>query len=92
MRDLETIHCSVRRETGLVFALAHSDAAETIQRIIAFPARAKTIRLQLASTLKAVVGQRLERRADNQGRVPAVEVMMATAYIRDSSSILKDAA
>jgi twitching motility protein PilT len=39
--------------------------------------------LQLAATLKAVVSQRLVRRADDKGRVPAVEVMIATAYIRD---------
>src|SRR5215471_10286212 len=58
---------------------------ETIQRIIAVfpPPEQKQIRLQLAATLKAVVSQRLVRRADDQGRVPAVEVMVATAYIRD---------
>jgi twitching motility protein PilT len=61
------------------------DAAETIQRIIAVfpPPEQKQIRLQLASTLKAVISQRLVRRADGKGRVPAVEVMIATAYIRD---------
>ena len=37
----------------------------------------------MAATLKAVVSQRLVRRADDNGRVPAVEVMIATAYIRD---------
>jgi twitching motility protein PilT len=37
----------------------------------------------MAATLKAVVSQRLVRRADGKGRVPAVEVMIATAYIRD---------
>jgi twitching motility protein PilT len=39
--------------------------------------------LQLASTLKAVISQRLVRKADGIGRVPAVEVMIATEYIRD---------
>src|SRR6202042_3672307 len=34
-------------------------------------------------TLKAVVSQRLVRRADDKGRVPACEVMIATGYIRD---------
>ena len=43
----------------------------------------KAICLQLAATLKAVISQRLVRRADNKGRVPAVEVMIATADIRD---------
>ena len=38
---------------------------------------------QLAVTLKAVISQRLVRRADDKGRVPAVEIMIATPYIRD---------
>ena len=55
------------------------------RRIIAVfpPPEQKQIRLQLASTLRAVVSQRLVRRADLLGRVPAVEVMIATGYIRD---------
>src|ERR1700704_6113611 len=88
MRDLETISTALlAAETGhLVFSTLHTlDATETIQRIIAVfpPPEQKQIRLQLAATLKAVVSQRLVRRADDKGRVPAVEVMIATAYIRD---------
>ena len=88
MRDLETIATALlAAETGhLVLSTLHTlDATETIQRIIAVfpPPEQKQIRLQLAATLKAVVSQRLVRRADDQGRVPAVEVMIATAYIRD---------
>ncbi len=41
------------------------------------------MRLQLASTLKAVVCQRLVRKSDGIGRVPAVEVLLSTEYIRD---------
>jgi twitching motility protein PilT len=37
----------------------------------------------MAATLKAVVSQRLVHTANENGRVPAVEVMIATAYIRD---------
>ena len=37
----------------------------------------------MSATLKAVISQRLVRRSDEKGRVPAVEVMIATAYIRD---------
>jgi len=37
----------------------------------------------LAATLRAVVSQRLVRRCDAEGRVPAVEVMINTAYIRE---------
>jgi twitching motility protein PilT len=88
MRDLETISTALlAAETGhLVFSTLHTlDATETIQRIIAVfpPPEQKQIRLQLASTLKAVISQRLVRRGDGQGRVPAVEVMVATNYIRD---------
>jgi twitching motility protein PilT len=88
MRDLETISTALlAAETGhMVFSTLHTlDATETIQRIIAVfpPPEQKQIRLQLASTLKAVISQRLVRRGDGEGRVPAVEVMVATGYIRD---------
>ena len=88
MRDLETISTALlAAETGhLVLSTLHTiDATETIQRIIAVfpPPEQKQIRLQLAATLKAVLSQRLVRRADDKGRVPAVEVMITTAYIRD---------
>jgi twitching motility protein PilT len=87
MRDLETISTALlAAETGhLVFSTLHTlDATETIQRIIAVfpPPEQKQIRLQLASTLKAVVSQRLVRKSEG-GRVPAVEVMISTGYIRD---------
>jgi twitching motility protein PilT len=88
MRDLETISTALlAAETGhLVLSTLHTlDATETIQRIIAVfpPPEQKQIRLQLASTLKAVISQRLVRKSDGQGRVPACEVMIATGYIRD---------
>ena len=88
MRDLETISTALlAAETGhLVFSTLHTlDATETIQRIIAVfpPPEQKQIRLQLAGTLKAVISQRLVRKSDGQGRVPAVEVMVSTGFIRD---------
>ena len=88
MRDLETISTALlAAETGhLVLSSLHTvDATETIQRIIAVfpPPEQKQIRLQLASTLRAVISQRLVRRGDGHGRVPAVEVMISTGYIRD---------
>ncbi|MBI1750921.1 MAG: type IV pilus twitching motility protein PilT [Acidobacteria bacterium] len=88
MRDLETIGTALlAAETGhMVFSTLHTlDATETIQRIIAVfpPPEQKQIRLQLAATLKAVVSQRLVRKSDGLGRVPAVEVMISTGYIRD---------
>jgi len=88
MRDLETIQTALlAAETGhMVFSTLHTmDATETIQRIIAVfpPPEQKQIRLQMASTLKAIISQRLVRRADGIGRAPAVEVLIATEYIRD---------
>jgi twitching motility protein PilT len=88
MRDLETIQTALlAAETGhMVFSTLHTtDATETIQRIIAVfpPPEQKQIRLQLASTLKAVISQRLVRKSDGIGRVPAVEVLITTEYIRE---------
>jgi twitching motility protein PilT len=88
MRDLVTIQTALlAAETGhLVFSTLHTiDATETIQRIIAVfpPPEQKQIRLQMATTLKAVISQRLVRKSDGIGRVPAVEVLIATEYIRD---------
>ena len=61
------------------------DAVETINRIISVfpPPEQKQIRLQLAAVLRAVISQRLVRKADGAGRVPAVEVLIATDYIRE---------
>ncbi|MGD1157468.1 MAG: type IV pilus twitching motility protein PilT [Terriglobia bacterium] len=88
MRDLETIQTALMAaETGhLVFSTLHTtDATETVQRVIAVfpPPEQKQIRMQMASTLKAVISQRLVRKADGIGRVPAVEVLVTTEYIRD---------
>jgi len=47
------------------------------------PFQQKQIRLQLASVLKAVISQRLLPRADGQGRVPAAEILLNTARIRE---------
>jgi twitching motility protein PilT len=68
-----------------VFHQQGSVGMETIQRIITvFPTyEQRVVRLQLASALHAVVSQRLVPRADGLGRVSAVEVMVATAFIRD---------
>src|SRR3990172_5307832 len=88
MRDYETIETAITAaETGhLVLSTLHTlDATETVNRIIAVfpPHQQKQIRLQLAGVLKAVVSLRLLPRADNQGRVPASEVLVSTALIRD---------
>jgi len=88
MRDHETVETALlAAETGhLVLSTLHTlDATETINRIISVfpPHQQRQVRLQLASVLKAAISQRLMPRADGLGRVPAVEVMVSTAFIRD---------
>jgi twitching motility protein PilT len=88
MRDSETIETALTAaETGhLVLSTLHTlDATETVMRIVSsFPShQQKSVRIQLAGILKAVVSMRLVRAAKGAGRVPAVEVMVSTALIRD---------
>jgi twitching motility protein PilT len=88
MRDFETIETAITAaETGhLVMSTLHTlDATETINRIISVfpPYQQKQVRLQLASILKAVISQRLVPRADGKGRVPALEILMSTARVRE---------
>ena len=88
MRDYETIETALTAaETGhLVFSTLHTlDATETVNRVISVfpPHQQKQIRLQLASVLKSVISMRLVPRADGNGRVPAVEVLRTTNFIRD---------
>ncbi len=88
MRDYETISTAIlAAETGhLVMSTLHTlDATETINRVISVfpPYQQKQIRLQLAAVLKGIIAQRLIPRADGKGRVPAVEVCIATATVRE---------
>ncbi len=91
MRDFETVETAITAaETGhLVMSTVHTlDATETISRIISVfpPYQQKQVRLQLSAILKAVISQRLVPRADGKGRVPALEVMISTARIRECIS------
>src|SRR5436309_9697858 len=88
MRDHETIETALTAaETGhLVLSTLHTlDATETVRRIVSSfpPHQQKSVRIQLAGILKAVISMRLVRAAKGAGRVPAIEVMVATALIRD---------
>src|SRR6266545_2224867 len=88
MRDLETIETALTAaETGhLVLSTLHTlDATETITRIVSsFPShQQKSVRIQLAGIMKAVISMRLVRAAKGAGRVPAIEVMVSTGLIRD---------
>ncbi len=88
MRDMETIETALlAAETGhLVFSTLHTmDAVETINRITTvFPNhQQRQIRLQLAMVLRAVISMRLIRRSDSEGRIPAIEILRTTEYIRN---------
>lgn len=87
LRDLESMRTAITvAETGhLVFATLHTnDAAQTVERIIdSFPASQQgQIRSQLAGALSGVVSQRLLPWTSG-GRIPAVEIMVATSAIRN---------
>ena len=88
LRDLETIESALRiAETGhLTFATLHTNsAAQTINRIIdVFPAHQQgQIRTQLSLVLEGIVCQALMPRADGQGRVMSLEVLIPTPAIRN---------
>lgn len=86
MRDLETMEAAIRAaETGhLVFGTLHTTGAQgTINRIIdAFPVdQQEQIRVQLSTTLIAVLSQALLPKVDNAGRVAAYEFLVVTPAI-----------
>ncbi len=88
IRDEEAAEAALQAaETGhLVISTMHTkDAVETVNRLVdLFPVgHHRQVRVALASALRGVVGQRLIPRADGRGRVPAVEVLVATGRVRD---------
>jgi twitching motility protein PilT len=88
MRDAETIAaCLTAAETGhLVLSTLHTNSApQTIDRIVdVFPPHQQgQVRMQLSLTLEAILAQLLLPRADGRGRVPAMEVMLATPAVRN---------
>ncbi|MFC2177087.1 PilT/PilU family type 4a pilus ATPase [Actinomycetota bacterium] len=88
MRDLETVSTALTAaETGhLVFGTLHTqDAPKSVERVIdVFPMHQQhQVRVQLASSLAAIVSQQLLPRSDGSGRVAAIEVMIATPAIRN---------
>ena len=88
MRDLETIEAALRiAETGhLTFATLHTNSAvQTINRIIdVFPAHQQgQIRTQLSLVLEGVVCQSLLKKANGQGRVVSLEILVPTPAIRN---------
>ncbi|MGH7535409.1 MAG: type IV pilus twitching motility protein PilT [Gemmatimonadales bacterium] len=93
MTDAETIDTAVKAaETGhLVLAsLPTPDAATTVERVLAtLPREEREIgRMRFSEALRAIVSQQLLPQKDDKGRVAAVEVLLATAVVREC---LKDA-
>lgn len=88
IRDAETMSIALMAaDTGhLVLSTLHTiDAPQTVNRILSFypPHQHAEVRFLLATTLQAVISQRLIPRAEGKGRVPAVEVMLTTSTIQD---------
>ena len=89
IRDLDTLDTAMKAaDTGhLVFSTLHTtDATQTINRILSFypPHQQSEVRFLLASALEAVVSLRLVPRSDKPGRVPAAEILINTAAVRDN--------
>jgi twitching motility protein PilT len=88
LRDLETISLAIEAaSTGhLVFGTLHTTSApKTVDRIIeVFPADQQAqIRSTLSDGIRAVVAQVLFKRSDIKGRVPALEILIATPAARN---------
>jgi twitching motility protein PilT len=88
MRDLETISLAIEAaSTGhLVFATLHTTSAtKTVDRVIeVFPASQQAqIRSTLSDGLRAIIAQVLFKRIDKIGRVPALEILIATPAARN---------
>jgi twitching motility protein PilT len=89
IRDLETLEIAMKAaDTGhLVFSTLHTtDATQTINRVMSFypPHAQADVRFMLSSALQAIVSLRLAPRSDRPGRIPACEVLINTAAVRDN--------
>ena len=89
IRDIETLDTALKAaDTGhLVFSTLHTtDTTQTINRVLSFypPHQQDEVRFILSSALQAVISLRLVPRADKGGRVPAAEVLINTAAVRDN--------
>ncbi len=86
LRDLETISLALTAaETGhLVLATLHTNnAIRTINRILGVfpPSQQDQIRTMVSESLRAVVSQRLVTRADGNGRLPALEILVVNKAV-----------
>lgn len=88
IRDVETMETALSAaDTGhLVMSTLHTmNAVETITRVISFfpPHQHDQIRLVLSGTLVAIVSLRLLPRKDGAGQVPAAEIMINSATVKE---------
>jgi twitching motility protein PilT len=86
MRDLETISLAITAsETGhLVLGTLHtSNAARTLDRVLdVFPSDQRDqIRIMVSESLRGIVSQQLIPRADGEGRVLAMEILVNTPAV-----------
>jgi twitching motility protein PilT len=89
IRDRITLDTALKAaDTGhLVFSTLHTtDATQTINRVISFfpPHEHQAVRSLLATALEAVISLRLVPTSDGRSRVPAAEVLINTAAVRDN--------
>ncbi len=87
LRDIESVSVALQAaETGhLVLSTLHTiDTVSTISRIVDMfpPHQQNQVRYQLASTLVGIISQRLLKRKDKTGLVPACEVLIGTSTVR----------
>jgi twitching motility protein PilT len=89
IRDMETLDTAIKAaDTGhLVFSTLHTtDATQTINRVLSFypPHEQDQVRHLLSTALQAIVSLRLVPTTDGTTRVPACEVLVNTAAVRDN--------
>ena len=89
IRDQTTLDTAMKAaDTGhLVFSTLHTtDATQTINRVISFfpPHEHEAVRHLLSTALEAVVSLRLVPTKDGNSRIPACEVLINTAAVRDN--------
>ena len=87
MRDLETTETALNAaETGhLILSTMHSNNTyEAVSRIVdIFPNdQQNQIKIQLSNVLVGAISQRLLKKSDGSGRIPAVEILIGTPAIR----------
>ncbi len=87
MRDFETVNAAIMGgETGhLVISTVHTiDAVHTVNRIVDMysPHQQAQIRMTLSQILRGIIAQRLIPRVDQEGRIPAIEILTVTPFVR----------